>query len=157
MSTVATIHLLHWPDVQDIRSLLGATARSSSSSRLRLDRRAPQFAPDRGERPGHELARLRAPPQRVPRKHVRSLHPCPRTLRRSGHRPWDVCRVRHAGPANDCFLARSGRQVSTYFVEKLRLIEAPGADSLLLGAGDSVDDGPTAGDARGAVLRLQSG
>jgi hypothetical protein len=26
MSTVATIHLLHWPDVQDIRSLLGSTA-----------------------------------------------------------------------------------------------------------------------------------
>jgi hypothetical protein len=30
------------------------------------------------------------------------------------------------------------------------LIGAPGADSVLLGAGDSVDDGRTAGDARGA-------
>jgi Transposase domain (DUF772) len=30
--------------------------------------------------------------------------------------------------------------VSTNCVEKLRLIEAPGADSLLLGGGDSVDD-----------------
>src|SRR5271156_4780776 len=41
-------------------------------------------------------------------------------------------------------------------VEKLRLIEAPGADSLLLGGGDSVDDGRTASDARGAVLWLQA-
>ena len=39
-------------------------------------------------------------------------------------------------------------------VEKLRLIEAPCAD-LLSGAGDSVDDGRTADDAGGAVLRLQ--
>src|SRR5580704_15780634 len=48
-----------------------------------------------------------------------------------------------------------GRPVSTYCVEKLRLIRAPVADSLLLGAGDSADDGRAAGDAGGAVLRLQ--
>ena len=48
------------------------------------------------------------------------------------------------------------RPVSTNCVEKLCLIEAPGADSLLLGAGDSADDGRAAGDAGGAVLRLQS-
>ena len=35
------------------------------------------------------------------------------------------------------------------------LIAAFGADSLLLGGGDSADDGRTAGDAGGAVLRLQ--
>ena len=35
-------------------------------------------------------------------------------------------------------------------------IAALGADSLLLGGGHSVDDGRTAGDAGGAVLRLQS-
>src|ERR1700722_18132489 len=40
-------------------------------------------------------------------------------------------------------------------VEKLRLIEVRGAGSLLLGGGDSVDDGRTEGDAGGAVLRLQ--
>src|ERR1700722_7468289 len=34
MSTVAMIHRLHWPEVQDIRSLVGSTARSSSSSPL---------------------------------------------------------------------------------------------------------------------------
>jgi hypothetical protein len=54
-------------------------------------------------------------------------------------------------------LAPSGRPLSTNCVEKLRLIAALGADSLLLGAGDSVDDGRTAGDARGTVLWLQSG
>ena len=49
---------------------------------LRLDRRAPQSARDRGERPGQELARLRARPQGVPRKHVRSLHPHAPAVRR---------------------------------------------------------------------------
>jgi Transposase domain (DUF772) len=38
------------------------------------------------------------------------------------------------------------RQLGANCVEKFRLIEAPGADSLVLGAGDSVDDGGTAGD-----------
>ena len=38
----------------------------------------------------------RAPPRRVPRKHARSLHPRPQTLRRSGHRLWDVGCVRCA-------------------------------------------------------------
>jgi hypothetical protein len=47
-------------------------------------------------------------------------------------------------------------RTSTDCVEKLRLIEALLADSLLLRAGDSVDDGQAAGDAGGAVLRLQS-
>jgi hypothetical protein len=37
-------------------------------------------------------------------------------------------------------------------VEKLLLKQAPVADSLLLGAGDSADDGRAAGDAGGAVL-----
>jgi hypothetical protein len=45
----------------------------------------------------------------------------------------------------------SSRPECANCVEKLYLIAAPGADSLLLGAGDSVDDGRTAGDARGAV------
>ena len=55
--------------------------------RLRLDRRAPQFAPDRGERPGQELARLRPRPQGVPRKPLRPLYPHAPALRRSRHRP----------------------------------------------------------------------
>ena len=38
---------------------------------------------------------------------------------------------------------------------KNSLIAAFGADSLLLGGGDSADDGRAAGDAGGAVLRLQ--
>src|SRR5271163_765714 len=50
-------------------------------------------------------------------------------------------------------LWRAGaRRQSTNCVEKLRLIEASGADSLLLGGGDSADDGRAAGDAGGAVL-----
>ena len=53
------------------------------------------------------------------------------------------------------FNVDSSRPVSANCVEKLRLIEAPCADSLLSGAGDSVDDGRTADDAGGAVLRLQ--
>jgi hypothetical protein len=40
-------------------------------------------------------------------------------------------------------------------VEKLRLISVLCADSFCWGAGDSADDGRAAGDAGGAVLRLQ--
>src|ERR1700733_14869878 len=40
-------------------------------------------------------------------------------------------------------------------VEKLRLISVRCADSFCWGAGDSADDGRAAGDAGGAVLRLQ--
>ena len=47
------------------------------------------------------------------------------------------------------------RLKSTNCVEKLRLIVAPVADSFVPGAGDSTDDGRAAGDAGGAVLRLQ--
>ena len=39
-------------------------------------------------------------------------------------------------------------------VEKLRLIGASATDSVLLGTGDSADDGRAAGDAGGAVLPL---
>jgi hypothetical protein len=46
---------------------------------------------------------------------------------------------------------------SVHCAEKLCLKEAPGADSLLLGTGDSFDDGLAASDAGGAVLWLQSG
>src|SRR5271167_4608092 len=55
--------------------------------RLRLDRRAPQFAHHRGERPGQELARLRPRPQGVPGKPLRPLYPHAQALRRSRHRP----------------------------------------------------------------------
>jgi hypothetical protein len=40
-------------------------------------------------------------------------------------------------------------------VEKLRLISVRCADSFCWGVGDSADDGRAAGDAGGAVLRLQ--
>ena len=55
---------------------------------------------------------------------------------------------------------RSGVKVPTirYYancVEKLRLISVRCADSFSWGVGDSADDGRTAGDAGGAVLRLQ--
>jgi hypothetical protein len=53
-----------------------------------------------GERPGQELARLRARPQGVLRKHVCSLHPCPRLFADLAIADADVCRVRSA-VAND--------------------------------------------------------
>ena len=53
--------------------------------------------------------------------------------------------------------AHSGRLESTNCVEKLCFIAALVADSLLLGDEILVDDRRTAGDVRGAVLRLQSG
>ena len=65
-------------------------------------------------------------------------------------RPDDRVRVpRRVRPLPSLFLPFGQRSLSANCVEKLCLIEAPGADSLLLGAGDSVDDGRTAGDARG--------
>ena len=67
----------------------------------------------------------------------------------SAAEPWDTGRSTF-GPS-----LRRGRPESTNCVEKLRLIEAPCADSLLSGGGDSVDDGRAAGDAGGAVLWLQ--
>ena len=68
-------------------------------------------------------------------------------------------RSRHMGrlgPPERLASVRANRTAgSTDYVEELRLIEAPVADSLLLGAGDSADDGRAAGDAEGAVPRLQ--
>src|ERR1700722_8999343 len=57
---------------------------------------------------------------------------------------WDSYQYWFAMAANCAFATFVRRLVSTNCVEKLRLIEAPGADSLLLGGGDSVDDGRTA-------------
>ena len=47
------------------------------------------------------------------------------------------------------------RPVPTDCVEKLHLISVRCADSFSWGAGDSADDGRTAGDAGGVVLWLQ--
>jgi hypothetical protein len=47
------------------------------------------------------------------------------------------------------------RPLNVDYVEKLCLIGALVPDSVLLGVGDSADDGRAAGDAGGAVLRLQ--
>src|ERR1700722_16465503 len=59
-------------------------------------------------------------------------------------------------PTNIVLALRQGSSTkSTNCVEKLCLIAAPVADSLLFGAGDSADDGRAARDAGGAVLRLQ--
>ena len=49
------------------------------------------------------------------------------------------------------FLRTADGWSSTNCVEKLRLIVEFGADSLVVATGDLVDDGRTAGDARGAV------
>jgi len=83
-------HLRHPASVEDVnyQSPRGLDrALFLKTRRLRLDRRAPQSAGDRGQWLGQELASLRARPQGLPREHVRSLHPHASALRRSGHRP----------------------------------------------------------------------
>ena len=81
--------LRHPASVEDVDYQSPSRARPRAlpqARRLRLDRRAPQSARNRGQRPGQKLARLRARPQGVPRKHLCSLCPRSQAVRRSRHR-----------------------------------------------------------------------
>ena len=65
---------------------------------------------------------------------------------------WDVMT---APDPTRTLVAAIERLESTDCVEKLRLISVRCADFFSWGVGDLADDGRTAGDAGGAVLRLQ--
>jgi IstB-like ATP binding protein len=102
MSTVATIHLLHWPDVQDIRFLLGSTALflKLAASDWIAERRNLLLTGARGLRKSWLACALG---HKACRENMSVLYTRPQTLRRSGHRPWG-CLLRSLRRGDDHYL-----------------------------------------------------
>ena len=104
MSPVATNHLLHWPDVQDIRSLPGLRPRALlklAACDWIAERR--NFAPDRASGLGKSWLAC-ALGRKACRENMSVLYTrAPKLFADLAIADGDVCRVRYA-LGNDCYL-----------------------------------------------------